>query len=256
MSPDGTRQDTDLTIDELAQQTGVTARNIRSHQSRGLLPPPDVRGRTGYYGPEHVARLRLIRDMQADGYNLHTIARVLATMPPGSAGEVLDLGAALRRAWEAEQPEIYSAQELAERLGTTEEALKIGDRARRLGVFTELTDGRWEARSPALLRAGESLAALGIPVEALTEVQEVLLRHAEGVAKAFVSLFLEQVWRPFDEAGRPEEQWPAVRAKLDAMIPIAHESLSASFHISMAHHVENALAKVLKDQARRAPAAR
>jgi DNA-binding transcriptional MerR regulator len=59
-----------LTIDELAQRTGMTVRNIRAHQSRGLLPPPEVRGRTGYYGAEHVARIELIRELQADGFNL------------------------------------------------------------------------------------------------------------------------------------------------------------------------------------------
>ena len=36
-----------LTIDELAQRTGLTTRNIRAYQSRGLLPPPEVRVRTG-----------------------------------------------------------------------------------------------------------------------------------------------------------------------------------------------------------------
>ena len=41
----------DLTIDELARETGMTVRNIRSHASRGLLQPPAVRARTGYYGP-------------------------------------------------------------------------------------------------------------------------------------------------------------------------------------------------------------
>ncbi len=41
----------ELTIDELARETGMTVRNIRAHQSRGLLPPPEVRARTGYYGP-------------------------------------------------------------------------------------------------------------------------------------------------------------------------------------------------------------
>ena len=30
----------ELTIDELARETGMTVRNIRAHQSRGLLPPP------------------------------------------------------------------------------------------------------------------------------------------------------------------------------------------------------------------------
>ena len=63
----------ELTIDELARETGMTVRNIRAHPSRGLLPPPEVRARTGYYGPEHVARLRLIQELQANGYNLAAI---------------------------------------------------------------------------------------------------------------------------------------------------------------------------------------
>ena len=43
----------ELTIDQLAQRTGMSVRNIRDHQARGLLPPPEVRARIGYYGPEH-----------------------------------------------------------------------------------------------------------------------------------------------------------------------------------------------------------
>ena len=60
-----------LTIDELARVTGMTARNIRAHQSRGLLPPPEVRSRTGYYTPDHVDRIRLIQEMQAQGAAAH-----------------------------------------------------------------------------------------------------------------------------------------------------------------------------------------
>ncbi len=37
----------DLTIDELARETGMTVRNIRSHASRGLLQPPLVRAWSG-----------------------------------------------------------------------------------------------------------------------------------------------------------------------------------------------------------------
>ena len=128
----------------------------------------------------------------------------------------------------------------------------VGARAARFGVFERLPDGRWEVRSPALLSAGEALSRAGVSAEALVGVQEELLHHAEGVAKAFVKLFLEQVWKPFDDAGRPESEWPSVRAKLDEMIPIAHDSLAASFRIAMARHVEAALARVLKAQAKRA----
>src|SRR5690242_21839225 len=71
----------DLTIDELAQRTGMTVRNIRAHQSRGLLPPPEVRGRTGYYGSQHLARIELIQELQAQGFNLEAIRRLVEAAP-------------------------------------------------------------------------------------------------------------------------------------------------------------------------------
>src|SRR2546421_8300041 len=60
----------ELTIEQLAAEVGMSVRNIRNHHSRGLLPAPEVRARVGFYGAEHVARLRLILDLQADGFNL------------------------------------------------------------------------------------------------------------------------------------------------------------------------------------------
>ena len=248
-----TEEVTAYTIDQLAHATGVSARNIRAHQARGLLPPPVVRGRTGFYGPEHAARLKLILQMQADGYNLKTIGRILRSVPEGMAGELFDFESALRGAWSEETPEIYEASELAARFNADPSVTPTGgERAQRLGLITALADGRFEVRSPALLRAGEELARLGVSIPSLIEVQEELLRHAEGVARAFVRLFLKEVWKPFDEAGQPEERWPEVRAALDAMVPVAHDALAASFRVTMSHEVEAALAKVLKRQAKRA----
>ncbi|HMW46624.1 MAG TPA: MerR family transcriptional regulator, partial [Solirubrobacterales bacterium] len=51
-----------ITIGDLADRTGMTVRNIRAHQSRGLLDPPKVVGRTGYYDQGHVDRIELIRE--------------------------------------------------------------------------------------------------------------------------------------------------------------------------------------------------
>ena len=96
-----------MTIDELARRTGMTARNIRAHQSRGLVPPPQVRGRTGYYGEEHVERIDLIKELQADGFNLEAIRRLLEGAG-GSSREVLDFSRTLRAPFEDEQPEIIS----------------------------------------------------------------------------------------------------------------------------------------------------
>src|SRR5437764_3716318 len=127
----------ELTIDELARRTGMTVRNIRAHQSRGLLPPPEVRARIGYYGPEHVARIELIRELQSEGFNLESIRRLL----DGSAGasdEVLRFTRALRAPYEDEEPEIVEAAELAERWRSSDPRLL--DRAERLGILRPLGD--------------------------------------------------------------------------------------------------------------------
>jgi DNA-binding transcriptional MerR regulator len=66
-----------LTIGELAAAAGMTVRNVRNHAARGLLPPPRMVARTGYYGAEHLERLALIRAMQSEGFNLEAIACLL-----------------------------------------------------------------------------------------------------------------------------------------------------------------------------------
>ncbi len=76
------RGELQLTIGELAEAAGMTVRNVRNHQARGLLAPPSLVARTGYYGLEHLERLKLIRAMQAEGFNLEAIACLLG----GSAG--------------------------------------------------------------------------------------------------------------------------------------------------------------------------
>ena len=235
-----------LTIDELARRTGMTVRNVRAHQSRGLLPPPEVRGRTGYYGGEHVARIELIRELQGEGFNLESIRRLLGEQ--GSGAELLRFTRVLREPFEDEEPQIVEAAELAERWRSTD--VKLLQRAERLGFLRPLGDGRYEELSPRLARAGEELAALGLPAELALDVVEKVRRHAEGVAKVFVRLFLEQVWKPFVDAGQPEERWPEVREALERLRPLASESLLAVFQLTMTVAVDDAFGRELERQAR------
>src|SRR6266536_4904572 len=149
----------ELTIDELARRTGMTARNIRAHQSRGLLPPPEVRGRTGYYDEEHVARLELIKELQADGFNLGSIARLLEGAGH-QTGEVLRFTRALREPFQEEEPEVVHVRELSERTGSQDPALL--ERAERLGLIRSLGEGRFEQLSPRMAEAGTELIRLGV----------------------------------------------------------------------------------------------
>ena len=74
MSP---QTDLRLTIGELAEAAGMTVRNVRNHQSRGLIGPPVLEARTGYYGAEHLERLQLIRRMKPLGFSVQEMRELL-----------------------------------------------------------------------------------------------------------------------------------------------------------------------------------
>jgi DNA-binding transcriptional MerR regulator len=234
----------EMTIRQLAERTGMTVRNIRAHQTRGLLPPPTVRGRTGYYGEEHIARIELTREMQADGLNLEAIRRVLDS-GDGTAAAIFDFTRTLRAPFEDEAPEIVDAEELT---GIWDEEVdaRLRGRAEKLGIFRTLPDGRIEVISPQLLSAAAELAELGIGPEGALVTAEKLRGHADGVARTFVELFVTEIWRPFDRAGRPERDWPRMSEALERLRPLAAGALLAAFQIAMGDAVEKESRRTLR----------
>ena len=234
-----------LTIDELGAHTGLTTRNIRAYQSRGLLPPPEVRGRTGYYGEEHVKRLELIREMQADGFNLTAIKRLI----DGSGGEWEDMLGFKRAAlsgWDTEEPEVTTLEEIATRFGvTTEDDPHPLQRAIEFGVVVPLGGDRFELPSPGLVRAGEAVVAAGVPLATTMDVLARIMRHTDAVARTFTQLFLDHVLRPFQERGAPPEEWPQVRESLERLRPVAGQAVSAAFALQMTAAAEETYGRVL-----------
>lgn len=245
---DSPRQEADLTVEQLAYETGMSVRNIRNHQSRGLLPPPEVRARIGYYGPEHVARLRLIQEMQAEGFKLSAISRLI-----GEHGADADRFVGLRQAVTApfaiEAPEVMTREELVERFGIDDDRLL--EKAQKLGLLVDLGDERYEAPSPALLRAAEEVIAMGIDLPAALQVIEKLNRNAQSSARAFVDLFVEKVWKPFDDAGRPDEAWAEITAAIERLRPLAVEAFTATFRLTLTGEVEKAFGEVLERRKKR-----
>jgi len=234
----------ELTIDELAREAGMTVRNVRAYRSRGLLPPPELRGRKGYYGRRHLARLELVQELRERGFNLEAIAQILDRDPDESLREVLDFTRDALTPAASEEPERVSGRVFAERWGDqlTPEVVR---RAQRLGFVRRTGEDEWEIRSPRLDRASTALSELGVPVEVALEVGMELKRHARAVARAYVELFAEHVWEPFERAGEPHEEWPKVREALARLRPLAGESLIAVFNVEMAAAVEDALEKAL-----------
>jgi DNA-binding transcriptional MerR regulator len=237
----------DLTVEQLAAAVGMSVRNIRNHHTRGLLPPPDVRARVGYYNAEHVARLRLILDLQADGFNLAAIERLLSGSD-GLAERLLGLRKAVTTPFEPEQPELITASELTERFG--ELSAKDAERVRKLKLLVALGDDRFEAPSPALLRAAEQVVALGIPMHSALVLVERMSRDCDSISRDFTKLFLRELWQPFDEAGQPDEGWDELIEGVDSLRPLASEALLALFKLRMTTQLEEAFGKVIERQAK------
>ena len=236
-----------LTIDQLAQTAGLTVRNVRNYQSRGLIPPPQVEGRTGYYGAEHLAGLQLIRELQAQGFNLAAIAH-LTEEARGVGEQLLGFTRSLMAPFETETPEILERADLIERLGGEIDP-KLIAKAEKLGLVIPIAEDSFEVPSPTLLGAGERLVALGVPVEVALDMMDKLRRDTKRIAQTFVGIFVEYIWKPFDDAGRPESDWPKVRAALDQLRPLASEALTATFKPTMTKAVEVAFGKQI-DHAR------
>jgi DNA-binding transcriptional MerR regulator len=241
-----------MTINELAKRTGMTVRNIRAHQTRGLLPPPVVRGRTGYYNEEHVARIALTREMQADGLNLEAIRRVLDG-GDGSAAEIFDFTRALRAPVEDETPEIFEAEELTALWGESlpdKKEVELTRRAEKLGVMRTLPDGRIEVISPRMFRAAITLGEFGVRREASLAAAEKMRGEADRIARTIIELFVKEIWQPFNDAGRPEGDWARVREALDRLRPLASDALVGVFQIAMGEAVEKASERTLHAAAR------
>lgn len=243
----------ELTIEQLAAETGMSVRNIRAHQARGLLAPPEVRMRVGYYGPEHVAQLRLIRDLQEEGFNLGGIKRLLEDSH-GTAERLLRFKQALAAPPSAERPQTLSAADLGRRfrLPADEGAPVLAD-AQRLGVLVPVGEDTYEAPSPSLLAIADEAVAGGISLRAALAVLEDIQRHSDSVSRSFVELFLREVWKPFAQADMPPERWPEIEEAVERLRPVAAQALLTIFQQRLSIQIEGAFSEITRRLSERGP---
>src|SRR3954465_4587411 len=105
----------ELDIDELARRGGTTVRTVRMYQERGLLSPPDRRGRRAAYRAEHLIRLRLVQRLSDRGYSLAAIKDLTdAWDAQHGLAHVLGLGAAVVAPSDDAPPQRYTVDALAE----------------------------------------------------------------------------------------------------------------------------------------------
>jgi hypothetical protein len=91
-----------------------------------------------------------------------------------------------------------------------------------------------------LLAVAEEVVERGISLDAALDVFEELEHHCDAVARAFVWVFIEEVWKPFQRAGMPAGRWPEIERAIERLNPLAQDALLAIFARRMSAQIETA----------------
>jgi len=233
-----------FTIEELAAETNFTVRNIRSHRARGLLQPPAVRDRVGFYGQEHVARLKLVRQLQDEGFNLAAIKRVVERAP-ASSDQILNAIQMVQQPFETEESQVFTRDELRDRF-TVEDPEGLLRKAADAGVLIPIDDDRFEAPAPSLLEVAEELDALGVPLHHGLAVVGKVRDSSRTIARSFVRLFVDDVVKPFEADGLPPERWPEIAEAIERLRPMSAQVVLSVYRMTMSEEVDREAPKVFE----------
>lgn len=217
-----------LTIDQLADRTGISVRTIRFYAGKGLLPPPKLRGRLGLYGPDHLARLELITELTGLGFTLAAIEGFLTTLPDEVGADDLVLQRALLVPWVAERLEEIDAEELNRRAGRTLVEDEV-DALEALGVLERQPGGGILLHGSAgLANALESLA-IDLPPDLLRRSHQLIAKHTAALAEDLMRLFQDEVLQPYRDRGRPVAERARLRELYTRLKPITVRGVMTAF---------------------------
>ena len=240
----------EFTIDELAREANATVRNVRAYQDRGLLPPPERRGRSGIYTDAHLARLRMISGMLERGYTLASIAELLQAWEKGhDISELLGLESALTMPWSDEVPAYYGLDELAQKFDQqlSEEVLAL---IMELGIV-EVEKDRLKVPSPRLLQVGLELAQTGIPMAETLSILKLLRANVEKAADEIVGRVAHYAFDArYGSSLPPEQDVPELAELIWRLRPLVDMAVGAEVSRAMQkalnHHLGDRLTAILE----------
>lgn len=227
-----------IPLAELAERVGMTPRNIRAHQSRGLLPPPVRRGRIACYGEDHEAALLRIKELQSRGYNLAAIEALMV----GGADE----STALQRVVLAPilaHDEVVMTQKQIAGMFEQEPDRERYRRAVESGMVRVSDDGNIVAPSRALLEGARKLLDLGVPFQQMFDMQIEVVRDTRDIARRFVELCLDCALGPYGADAVPPDKWDDARARFEQLYHRMTSVLAGSFAVSVQRAAEDLLAQ-------------
>ncbi len=238
-----------LTLEELTARVGLSVRTVRFYTSRGLVPPPVRRGRSGFYGRDHLARLELVQELQSHGFTLAAIERYVAGIPDGASPEDIALRRAMLAPWQADLPLTMSRGDLEGRAGRALEEADV-DTLEALGIVSPVgptgPPGHYEV-AVSQLSVGLGLLDVGFPLEAARAAAAVYAAHGRAVARELYDVFRTRVWPVYQESGATPE---TVQDVVERLKPLSINGLVHAYELGMD---ETKRAGIAERAARRPP---
>lgn len=238
----------EYTIDQLARAASTSVRNVRAYQDRGLIPPPERRGRTGYYGSEHLSRLRIIGQMVHRGYTLTSIGELIDAWEQGrDIGQLIGLETAVSSPWTDEAGGYFTLPKLVRMFGGNFDPRWLA-KASELGVL-RAEGAKFYAPSPRMLHAGAELVRVGIPLDQMLDVVAKLRDNVERAADEMVLLVEQHVFDRFGPGLPPDQEVPRLGEAVWRLRPLVEVAVHAEVARAMEHaatrHLGDRLAYVL-----------
>jgi DNA-binding transcriptional MerR regulator len=224
----GHREAALLTLDELTERVGMSVRNVRFYTSKGLVPPPLRRGRSGYYSSDHVARLQLVQELQGHGFTLSAIEKYVAGIPADASPADIALHRTMLAPWMADSHAELPRAELERRAGRVLDAGDL-ETLEALGVIRPCGRGRFQV-SMSQLGVGLGLLDLGYPIEAARAAAQVYAAHGRAIAEELYELFRTKVWPVYKEQGVSPER---IQEVVERLKPLSISSLVQAYEAGM-----------------------
>ena len=232
-------------VAEIAEAAGVAVDTVRFYQGRGLIPPPERRGRFAIYTGRHLERLRRIRSLLDAGFSLAQIRKLLDESPtretesaptgpqsstPSTEKTLLD-ALATRSVGEG----TVSRHELAEETGVPLALVSAAIQAGLISPIEIQGEERFPRSDLEMIASALEILEMGMPLDRLLELAALHAASVDQLAEKAIDLFDDYVRKPRegDEEG--------VRRVFERLLPRATQIVALHFQRTV---VTRALARL------------
>ncbi len=153
----------ELTLEDLAGQSGLTLRTLRYYMQEGLLPGPETRGKYARYSQQHLDRLELIRRMKDLHLPLQEIRQLIENMTAEEMSRLRNYQDQVARKFGVQKPAMAAKDQPARSSSALDYIHSIQHVRENLMVYKQDQDGDLPARAPDHMLNQQSMPAAPHP---------------------------------------------------------------------------------------------